>query len=214
MFKSYSHFFCLVLFSVCVFISCNKQDVVTNLRTDLATISPESPLNITPIKNEASDLLSNIKGDINSAIKNTLPIIYVPMPPSGTPTAMMLVAPPSGGIADRYFKMCRSPEIDGFLFTAKCKNSSGDIINASVNFSNCIKNYDGNLRIFDGRDSLLYAKFCDVNSDEKKIVCKCEQPGGGFKKCDIKLNDVFRVVNGQLKCYIALIVNDFFPKLT
>jgi hypothetical protein len=170
----------LILLSLIVIISCVRQDDPRNLRSDSDS-------------NREDDNSSEDNNEYESDSES-----YAPSP--GTNTTYMLVSPPSGVAGDKFSKKCKNPVIDGFLLTAKCQNNSNNTVNASVNFSNCIKNYDGNLRIFDGRDKELYTEDCDINNAETKIVCKCQQPSGGNKTCSIKLNDVFKVVNGELKC--------------
>jgi hypothetical protein len=173
MFKIDFNILCMVFFSITLLISCAREEDTPIIRSDL----------------------TNLRSD---ALSHSLP--NTPLSPSGTLQPMMLVPPPSGGAGDKFSKKCQNPKIDGFLLTAKCRDNSNNTVNSSKDFSNCIKNYDGNLRLYDGRDSELYSYDCDLNPAETRIRCKCQQPTGGFKSCYIKLDDVFKVVNGELKC--------------
>ncbi len=109
---------------------------------------------------------------------------------------MMVLPPDSAG--DTFSSSCSRPRVSGFTLSASCSDSSGNRRNASLSFANCLKNYDGNLSRFDGRADELFTRKC--YSSGMRLVCECQQPTGGWRKCSINFDDIFTAINGELRC--------------
>jgi hypothetical protein len=107
-----------------------------------------------------------------------------------------LVAPPSSGAL--FSSRCRYARVRGFTLFARCRDFYGNSRHAAINFSYCLKNYDGNLSRFTGALNELFTRRCFTNGTY--LICSCQQPTGGFRRCSIRLNDVFTVKNGRLTC--------------
>jgi hypothetical protein len=108
-----------------------------------------------------------------------------------------LIIPPSDS-GSSFSNKCSNPYVSGFHISAKCYDDENNIRNESFDFSHCIKNYDGNLSRTTGRTEELYTKKC--RTDGYNLICKCQQPAGGYKTCKISLDSIFYVKNGRLSC--------------
>lgn len=109
-----------------------------------------------------------------------------------------LVVPPAGGANAPFSSFCFNASVSGFILKATCNDSNGNGRNASINFGNCIKNYDGNLSQFTGGSTELYTRNC--STDGFSLRCDCQQPTGGYSSCSISLDTIFSSNNGQLTC--------------
>ncbi len=110
------------------------------------------------------------------------------------PVEMMVAAPPS-----TFSRRCRNPRVSGFTLSASCTDEFGSSSRESVNFSDCVFNYNGRLtNIRDPNMQELYTKNC--YSDGYNLVCQCEQRTGGYRVCSINLDRAFNFINDRLSC--------------
>jgi hypothetical protein len=105
---------------------------------------------------------------------------------------------PGSGMGDPFSHKCWRPKIKDYTLSAQCKDNSGNILNSSVSFLKCLKNYEGDLTSFDGRTGELPIKKCQLNGFT--LNCQCEQTDGGLRWCYIHLDSIFHVYNGELRC--------------
>jgi hypothetical protein len=109
-----------------------------------------------------------------------------------------LVSPPITRLGDPLTTSCINIDIAGTELTAQCNKNNGELVNANFNFKNCLKNYDGSLSIFDGRNEELFMKPCRVNGSD--VACICQQINGSWHPCSKKLDEIFTVINGEIRC--------------
>ncbi len=105
---------------------------------------------------------------------------------------------PSGDQGQDFSNNCSNPRVSGFTIRASCNDNSGNSRNAYINFSNCLKNIDGNLTRSRAAGSELSTRRCRANRNE--LTCQCQQPDGGFQRCSIKFDEFLSSSNGQLFC--------------
>ena len=106
-----------------------------------------------------------------------------------------LVTPPPNNVClcDRFFSRCSNPTLNGNFLLANCAGKS-----KSARYTNCIKNYDGTLSPFDGRNKELFSRNCRIQG--ANFRCQCQQANGTFRPCSINLDRIFFVRYGLLRC--------------
>jgi hypothetical protein len=106
----------------------------------------------------------------------------------------LITQPPSNVcLCDRFFSRCSNPRLSGNFLLANCAGRS-----QSARYTNCIKNYDGTLSPFDGRNREMFSRNCRVQG--ANFVCECQQTNGSFRSCSISLDRIFFVRYGLLRC--------------
>jgi len=112
------------------------------------------------------------------------------------PVAMMVAAPPT---SENFSARCRNPSVYGFTLSATCTDEFGSSRRESVNFSDCVFNYNGRLtNIRDPNMQELFSKNC--YSDGYNLICQCEQRNGNYRYCSINLDRAFNFLNNRLSC--------------
>jgi hypothetical protein len=93
---------------------------------------------------------------------------------------------------------CTNLKISLLILTAQCVNNNQEKINSSINLRNCLKNNEGSLSLSDGRDDGLYIKSCRIEGNN--LSCECQQMNCAWRECKKNLDEIFTVINGEIKC--------------